>query len=156
MPDSAPMIAPKQPVQGDEQGGDDGVEPVHKAEQPADQDTGERTARRSVKRGPAVVHPADHLLDQAQALADDRRPLHGKPVVREVVNGACGFPVRLVRGNRPAMLLGHRPALPAGAHGRFRTLPRVASRVAPRLRLASQKCTGPVAPRVREESEHFG
>ncbi|EDX20507.1 hypothetical protein SSAG_00298 [Streptomyces sp. Mg1] len=72
-------------------------------------------------------------------------------MAEEVVSGACGSPVRRVRGNRLRSCSVTAPALSTGAPGRFRTLPRVAGPVAPRLRLASQKGTGPVVPRVREE-----
>jgi hypothetical protein len=103
-------------VEGDEQGGDERVHPVDQAEEPADQRSGKGPARRSVQGGPAIVHTADDLLDEADVLADDGHPLHGKPLVREVVDSAFGFLVRLVRGNRPTRLLGHRPVLPDCVH----------------------------------------
>lgn len=123
-PNSAPTPAPIiRPQKGDAQGGDEGVHPVDQAEEPADQDTGKDDAHRCVEGGPAVVHTADDLLDKADVLADDRHPLYWKPLAREVVDGAFGFPVRLVLGNAPPRLPGHRPVLPTGTHGRPRHPP---------------------------------
>lgn len=98
-----------------------------------------------VRRPPSPARPTNAGCARCRAgLADERLAL-----IRRRGRG------RPVRGRGADHAAGAAPGgphrVPTGAHGESRALPRVTNRVAPRLRLASQECTGPVAPRVREK-----